>query len=133
MAMEWSSEYETGEQRVDEQHQNLFSFVNRLEAMVQGGRAGRPIREAEVENLLIFLETYVNVHFAYEELCMTIRRCPVAQKNREAHNKFLEFFGEFSQTVQQGVSLDDLEELHRVLRLWLASHICNIDVKLKSA
>lgn len=74
MPIQWDQQYEVGESRVDSQHRNLFDYINRLEQMVVQGKQGRLDRR-EVENLFIFLGAYVNTHFAYEELCMTLRGC----------------------------------------------------------
>ena len=35
MAYEWSENYETGEERVDRQHANLFKMINGLEDILK--------------------------------------------------------------------------------------------------
>ena len=131
VAIEWSPSYETGEIRIDQQHRNLFDRVNRLERMLE---AGEVLDQAEVENLLIFLESYINTHFAYEELCMTLRGCPIARKNKEAHDKLLAFYDDFAQRYAARGKADAamLRGLHEVLSKWLVGHVCNIDVQLRS-
>ncbi len=132
MPIQWSRLYEVGDPRTDSQHQNLFEYVNRIEQLIEQGKTGRLNRE-EVEHLFIFLDTYVNTHFAYEELCMTLRGCKVAQKNKEAHDKFLTFWAEFNSVhTPQRVSLSALETLHTTLVGWLTQHICKIDVALRN-
>lgn len=133
MPVEWSDRFETGDARIDAQHRNLFSYVNRLEGLIMQARAGQGLKPLEVENLLIFLDTYVNTHFAYEELCMSLRKCPVALKNKEEHNKLLEFWGNFrSENTPATTSADALESLHDTLKGWLTNHICKIDVALRA-
>lgn len=134
MAMEWNSLYETGEQRVDSQHQKLFEQVNQLGELIKAGQENHPIDKAELDQLLGFLDTYVNVHFAYEELCMTLRRCPVASQNKDAHNRFIEFYEDFrAQYNKRGANLQLLRHLHQTLTHWLTSHICEIDIKLRTS
>lgn len=133
MAIEWKNNYETGDKRIDGQHKNLFEYINRLEGLIQTGQAGRAIDKVEVENLLGFLDSFVNTHFAYEELCMSQRRCPVAAQNKEAHNRFMQVFEDFNQRYAQlGVDLPMLTDLHRTLTYWLTNHICRIDVSLRA-
>jgi hemerythrin len=132
MPIQWSDQYEVGDARTDSQHKNLFEYVNRIEQLIEQGKAGQLDRQ-EVEHLFVFLEAYVNTHFAYEELCMALRGCKVAQKNKEAHNKFLEFWADFNQThTPQNISIAALETLHSTLTGWLTQHICKIDVALRN-
>ncbi|WP_027883329.1 bacteriohemerythrin [Meiothermus rufus] len=130
MPVEWNESYAVGEARIDRQHKNLFDFINRLENLI----AQQRLEPSEVENLFAFLDAYVNTHFAYEELCMRLRGCPIAQKNKEAHDKFLSFWAGFLKEYSPAtVSLKALEELQETLTSWLKQHICKIDVKLRQA
>lgn len=132
MPIQWSHQYEVGDPRTDSQHQNLFEYVNRIEHLIEQGKTG-PLDRREVEHLFVFLEAYVNTHFAYEELCMALRGCKVAQKNKEAHDKFLEFWADFNRThAPQSISVAALETLHSTLTGWLTQHICKIDVALRN-
>lgn len=133
MPIQWSDQYAVGDPQTDHQHKNLFEYVNQLEQLIEQGKSGS-LKHQEVENLFVFLDAYVNTHFAYEELCMALRGCKVAQKNKEAHNKFLEFWAEFNrQHTPQNVSVAALQTLHTTLTGWLTQHICKIDVALRNA
>lgn len=131
MPIQWSQQYEVGDPRTDRQHQNLFEYINRIEQLIEQGRAGR-LNSQEVEHLFIFLDAYVNTHFAYEELCMTLRGCKIAQKNKEAHDRFLKFWAEFSRAhTPQNITVAALETLYTTLAGWLTQHICKIDMALR--
>jgi len=59
-------------------------------------------------------------------------RCPVAQRNREAHRTFVEILSGFKQRYAvSGFSRTDARDLVDTLDQWLARHICRIDVHLK--
>lgn len=132
MPFEWASRYETGDERVDSQHRQLFAYADQLEAMIAKAEETGEISLNDVEALLDFLEMYVNVHFAYEEICMAVRRCAFAAQNREAHRNLQEFYTGFRQDVRQnGVTLEKLYTLHSTLGSWLVGHICGVDVHLK--
>lgn len=129
MPIEWKASYETGERRIDGQHRNLFEQVNRLERLLEAAT----LDQSEVENLLIFLESYIHTHFAYEELCMTLRGCPIARKNKESHDRLLRFYADFDRRYKARGRADAgmMRELHEVLKNWLVGHICRIDVQLR--
>lgn len=132
MPTPWSSAYETGDTRIDNQHKQLFDYVGQLEHLIQRVEAGEALDHQAAQDILFFLDTYVNVHFAYEEICMTIRKCPVALKNREAHNQLLDFYQGFFEEAQQHLTLEMLVQLRDTLDSWLVGHICNIDTQLKN-
>ncbi|MCX7740121.1 MAG: hemerythrin family protein [Meiothermus sp.] len=133
MPIEWSERYAVGEARVDRQHQKLFEYINRLERLVEEAQS-QPLDQEEVENVFAFLEAYVHTHFAYEELCMALRGCPVAQRNKEAHERFLDFWTDFSRKHSpKTVDPQALERLHTALSGWLTQHICKVDVGLRKA
>lgn len=131
--MEWKAEYETGEKHVDAQHQHLFEYVNTLHELVSAVQGGAPLDKQAAEDLLFGLDTYVTIHFAYEEMCMGIRRCPYAAVNKEAHDKLSAFYAEFREQSRRELTLEMLQTLETTLTHWLTNHICRIDVTLRDA
>ncbi len=117
----------TGESQVDEQHKELFEFLNRLEDQIQ---KGAPFEL--VEKTLQFIGTHSKTHFSYEESCMTRHGCPFAARKKEAHTKFLEVFQSFCQKFQQeGTKEDLLRQVHAAAESWMDNHICQVDVHLR--
>lgn len=133
MPVEWARAYETNESRVDDQHKRLFGYVNQLEGLILRAERGNLPSKTEIEDLMIFLDTYVNVHFAYEEMCFQIRKCPLAKANRDAHNGLLRYWGDFQEEAKLGVSFERLQTLHTTLVKWLTNHICSIDIDMRQA
>ncbi len=128
MSMQWKEEYATGLPKIDDQHRQLFKFVNDLEVLV----ADWPCHQDRLGSLLSFLDAYTRSHFVYEESCMYRMNCPSARDNREAHKRFLRFFGDWQEEYRKnGASGETLDELRMTLEDWLASHICKIDTRLK--
>lgn len=127
MPVEWESRFETGETRVDDQHKRLFEFVNKLEEMTR-----RDAGADEIEGVMSFLSMFVHVHFFYEEACMYRHKCVVAEKNKAAHERFLEAFEGFKTRYQrEGGSRMLLKEIYDAANTWLVAHICRIDVTLR--
>ena len=127
----WKPEFEIGDQQVDSQHKHLFEYVDTLHDFVTAVREGAPLDPVKAEDLLFDLDTYVTLHFAYEEMCMGIRRCPVAAANREAHDRLSAFYADFREKARQQITLEMLETLENTLTHWLSNHICRIDMDLK--
>ncbi|MEZ5402010.1 MAG: bacteriohemerythrin [Bryobacteraceae bacterium] len=129
MPVQWESRFETGETRVDDQHRRLFEYVNKLEELIQNG-----FKPHEFDNIVSFLSLYVRVHFVCEESCMSIRHCIVAEKNKAAHQKFLDFFEKFKMDYERrGADKMMVQDLYNAASQWLVNHICRIDVQLREA
>jgi hemerythrin len=59
-------------------------------------------------------------------------RCAVAQRNKDAHSKFVDVCRGFRQRyTTSGWQAADARELVDTVDRWLAHHICGIDVHLK--
>ena len=126
---EWKDEYKVDIPEIDLHHRTLFDYVNRLDQMVSSNDFPRE----EAAYILQFLGVYAKNHFAYEEACMQERKCPAAQKNQDAHGKFLEAYGGFMQRFQkEGITQDLVRQIHRMASDWLVNHICKIDIQLKT-
>ncbi len=129
MALEWKDEYSTGVDKVDEQHRKLFAFLNELEGLIAQGIDRGP----KVDSLLASLATDTQTHFSFEERCMEQHHCPTARENKQAHDEFLRQFATFQHEYKEkGSSVSLLKNLHETAESWVVSHICNIDIHLKS-
>ena len=126
--IEWRETYSVGVVKLDEQHKNLFQYCNDLEQ----GLKSKVISKQVVDGALKFLGAYIHSHFGQEESCMHKYSCPIAEKNKIAHLKFIDTFETFQRTIsQEGDNEVDLRGLHYFLEHWLTEHICKIDSQLK--
>lgn len=128
MAIHWKADYATHDRRIDEQHQQIFRFANRLEALARN----EEVDTQEVDSLLRFLESYAQSHFRYEEACMLKRQCPVAQRNRSEH---LAFKASLARSLaayrNDGYTQKWARELSERIQKWLNTHICLVDIQLR--
>jgi hemerythrin len=125
--MKWSNAFATGIQRIDDQHRMLFKMTEDFRAALDEGKGG-PVYGILLESL----DQYARGHFAFEEDCMERYRCPVAEKNKNAHGRFVAIVAEFQQDyAKTGFDREDARRLVDILDEWLANHICRIDVNLK--
>ena len=125
--MKWREEHATGIRRVDEQHKTIFKMAEDFRITID--EAGG---ERTYSSLLDFLAAYCKGHFRFEEQCMEEYRCPVAQKNKEAHSMFLATLRDYQQRDALGGYLAaDARDLIDTVDRWLDEHICNVDIHLK--
>ncbi|KAA3609318.1 MAG: hypothetical protein DWQ05_22765 [Calditrichaeota bacterium] len=125
--LQWHSMYETGVQDIDIQHKRLFEMINGFDKSISDKSA-----EGMIDEFLTFLGEYIKTHFAFEEQCMAELICPVAEKNANAHQKFLvTYMNYYNRFKDEGYSEQLARELHKTAEAWLVKHICGIDVHLK--
>ncbi len=125
--MKWKDEYTIGIEPIDEQHKMLFQMVGDFQAVLNEGKG-----ERTYGLLLGTLDYYARSHFGIEEQCMKQSRCPVAEKNKDAHSKLIETLSGFqNQYHASGYDHAEASRLVDTLEQWLANHICRIDMHLK--
>ena len=125
--MKWKDEYAIGIEPLDEQHKTLFQMAGDFQAVLDDGKG-----ERTYSLLLVTLDTYIRSHFGIEEQCMVQHRCPVAEKNKNAHAKLIEILSGFQNRYSaHGYNHADASRLVDTLEQWLADHICRVDMHLK--
>ena len=127
----WEEKFATGSPTIDEQHRQLIEHLNQFEGLVLKTNP-TPADITLIIHFLDFLENYVDKHFSFEEQCMESYRCPAHQKNREAHQNFLQLFQQHKRHAQKaGFRVELLVELSRATNHWIQDHILRVDVELK--
>jgi hemerythrin len=125
--MKWTDEYATGIPQIDEQHKMLFKMADDYRAALDEGEG-----ERTYDLLLDFLERYTSAHFSFEERCMEEYRCPVAEKNKEAHAHFMVTLRDFkSRFSANRYRASDATALVETVEQWLAGHITRTDSVLR--
>jgi len=83
MYIKWSDELSVGVELIDQQHQEMFDWINRLlRAIGEIGGAERVVGTAD------FLQEYVEKHFAAEEEQMVLHEYTGLAKHKEHHEYF---------------------------------------------
>jgi hemerythrin len=124
----WTEDFATGSDLVDLQHRRLIENINKLEALL----LGPPPDKAVCDEMITFLDHYVNTHFKLEEMCMERFRCPAHEKNKQEHLEFQKVIAQFKQRYQtEGSRLELLHELQNAATKWIKNHILATDIQLK--
>ena len=117
----WTGTYKVNVAVLDQQHQELFDTVNKLEQALRAAEGN-----AVVDRILDRLMTYAGLHFALEESLMERHEFPGLPTHRVQHEMFrkrMMTFLEKQRAAKPGVSV----ELLLFLQTWLKTHVLKTD------
>lgn len=117
--IEWTSDLNTGIQVIDNQHQRIVEYINKLD------HAQRHHSREEVGTVLDELVDYTLSHFAFEESLMEEAGYPFVNAHKKVHQLFVKRVADYQQRFKMGE--DIAEELLNTLKAWLINHIKNDD------
>ena len=127
----WTKEFETGSAKLDQQHQMLIAKLNVLGGLLHTTNPS-PQEMVFIDDLVEYLESYANVHFADEEECMQQHECPADALNRQEHDRFRAFIREYRRVYEaNGFRVEALRTLHADMRAWIMEHILKVDTQLR--
>ncbi|WP_294611905.1 hemerythrin domain-containing protein [uncultured Roseovarius sp.] len=124
--MPWRDEFSTGNVQIDLQHKLLFKHTEVFREVLEAGAGIR-----SYSSFLEFLQTFIEIHFGYEEECMFAHMCPCAGQNKKEHEVFSKFVAnQVASYEQEGFNRHKASVLLARVDDWLENHIARIDVKL---
>jgi hemerythrin len=117
--IQWSSDLDTGIQVIDNQHQRIVEYINKLD------HAQKHHSRDEVAEVLDELVDYTLSHFAFEESLMEDAGYGFINAHKKVHQLFAKRVGDYQQRFKMGDQIE--EELIHTLKAWLINHIKNDD------
>ena len=128
MAYEWSSNLETGNPTIDNQHKQLIGAANSLLEACRGGTG-----QQELSNTLEFLNGYIIKHFGDEEKMMQQHQYAGYGQHRTYHEDFKSVVRDLTKRlIQEGPTETLVGEVHTSIVDWLLNHIKGDDFRLAS-
>ncbi len=124
----WTPGIATGIAWQDQDHQQLFGALARLETAIASSDQGTVIDE-----ILTFIDEYGKTHFGHEEHCMQVSAFPGAEEHLAQHDAFIEMVVDYEQRRKLDRSQSRLilsDDLAMELRDWLVEHIQGLDHEL---
>lgn len=125
VVFDWSKDYLTGLDGVDDQHRRLVAILNAFGGLME---EAEEIDGQRLDELFSELQHYAAEHFRYEEGMMTA--AGIDPRHRGAHGREHAFFlGEVLQ-LREIVDIKDSQSLEPVVDFlinWLAYHILGVD------
>jgi len=126
MAYTWSSDLETGNTKIDHQHEQLFAAVNALWDAYRSGK-GRQ----EVENTMEFLLAYISKHFADEEALQEKYGYPEYLAHKRLHTEFKSIAHRLvTELSQDGPTDKVIGDIYATVGEWLVTHIQGDDFQM---
>ena len=125
MAFVWKEDLETGIEKIDFQHKELFKAVNGLIDACHDNKGFKVI-----DDTITFLLNYTISHFNEEEALQQKGGYPDYPNHKKLHEDFRTQAQELAEKVKVGHSIDVVMELSRLIGDWLIKHIKKEDKKL---
>ena len=122
LKIEWSAEFETGIDLIDEQHKRLFEYFEEIQNCIESGDG------SQVEILCRGLIDYVLSHLVFEESLMEQAGYPMFEAHRQVHDAFRQRANEYLDKVTTGIDpLKVARDMRTDVGLWLINHIKHED------
>lgn len=119
----WNDNLKTGILSIDEQHQELFETINKLEKCKTS--------ESIFYKVLSDLNRYISVHFVTEEDYMKHTGYPKFKVHKECHEKFSADLKKlFKENSSKSSIMNSRIELIEFVENWLKNHYENEDVEM---
>lgn len=126
MAYNWSSDLETGNGTIDEQHKELIAAINNLLDACSQGKGRDVLKETTA-----FLYDYTSKHFADEEKLQLASQYPDYTNHKQYHEGFKKVVKEISEQINaEGPTLLLVGKVNSSIGGWLINHIKKEDVKV---
>lgn len=116
----WTSEFETGIAEIDEQHKQIFIYIDELRASLV-----TTISIAAVRVALMRLVDYTISHFDFEESLQEKAGYEHLDAHKGVHKVFKKRIAQFVERADRGE--DVIPELLSLLSVWLTTHIKHYD------
>ena len=118
--------YRTGHHEIDHHHEELFFLDQSLD------RAIRSCRRSEINDIIVFLEHYVNDHFKEEEVLMETHQYGEQDYHTQEHQKFRRVVTQLREQYDQHQSTTHIIFSIRKILDQLTHHIRTVDTGLGS-
>ncbi|MCX7149285.1 MAG: bacteriohemerythrin [Rhodocyclales bacterium] len=120
MAIEWTSDLNTGIDVIDDQHKRIVDYINQLENAVSQKDS------RSVGLVLDALADYCLAHFGFEESLQEKAGYALAKPHKVIHETFAKRLARYREKHNAGE--DVAQQLHDMLKTWLLHHIKRDDM-----
>jgi len=124
--IEWSKDYELGNDFVDSQHKRLFELVSNIgKTCLKGGDIN------SLSETLDFLLQYTVQHFSDEESLQVKYGFPEYEYHKKLHEDFeAKVYEKVSEFKEKGSKKDLSDAINNFVIEWLVNHILKEDMKI---
>ena len=124
--MTWKDDLATGVDKIDYQHKQLCTAIDRLLDACKDGNGRK-----EVIVTITFLFDYTKKHFADEEIIQRESGYPKCEQHKKLHTWFIaQLKGIKDDVVENGVTISTISQVNSLLLGWLINHIKKVDKEI---
>ncbi len=123
----WSSDFATGVNIIDEQHKELFRIGNELSLMVVKTR--NQDSSEQIKEKITELMAYTRYHFSTEEKLFIIYNYKFSEEHKLQHQDFIEYMNSFEFSNNVNEQLLNIKRLVNYIAKWIFTHIHDSDMK----
>lgn len=124
----WKDEYRIGEEKIDEQHEELFHKIEEL--LVMASSADLQANLEQCEKTLSYLIEYTVFHFQTEEALQNRKNYVDYEQHKKIHQDFRNTVVSYHQTIRNDFSAATLKRFLGTLLTWLTVHVQGCDQKI---
>ena len=123
MTIQWEENLKLGVAVIDEQHEEVFMYFDKLTNAFQNGEGN-----SMVIDLLAYLDHYTSTHFKNEESLMELHKYPGLELQRQQHARFRENIATFSEKLANNAPMHEIAiKIDAVLIKHFITHIRKLD------
>lgn len=123
MSITWDESLRLGVPALDEQHEDLFAYFDKLSTALQDGNGSGVIIE-----LLAYLDKYSASHFENEESFMRLYRYPGLEEQQLQHAAFRENIVMFTETLAASEPTQEIAlKIDAMLIRYFINHVRKLD------
>lgn len=128
--MMWKDKYRINVGLIDQQHEELFKRVSDFLQVVQSKEPWE-VKVGKVKETMVFMQDYVESHFADEEAYQEQIQYPDLENHRRVHSKFKEGIYDYVKIFEsEGYTKELVQEFGAKLMTWLIMHVGKMDQKI---
>lgn len=119
----WKKKWDTGINKIDEQHHNFVEIINQTYSLIKNKHDGK-----KLNRLLSDITEYARVHFSTEEEYFDETKYPDANEHKQKHFDLLAKVISFNKRFEaKEEHLKLVADFLDFLKEWLDSHLIKVD------
>ena len=120
--IKWNNSLSVGIESIDQQHQQLFGFINDIHDAMSAGKGNDAV--ASIAGQLL---QYTKEHFKFEEQMLKQMNYPKLNDHHKVHGYLTDQVTQIYNRLNSGEKLNPIQ-LSNFLKDWLKNHILKIDM-----
>ena len=126
----WKDAYRIGNEKIDEQHEELFHRIEKL--LIMARSADLEENRKQCEHMLDYLVEYTVFHFNSEEALQNRENYVDYEQHKKIHQEFRNTVLVYRERIREDFSAEMLKRFLGTLLTWLTVHVQGCDQKIMS-